>query len=60
MYKHFLLSFAVGRRSRLTLAAVAHLTAAWLKYFDFLLIERPAALEAAFGCFFLGRRSLPS
>jgi SAM-dependent methyltransferase len=60
MYKHFLVSFAVGRRSRLALSAVAHLTAAWLKYLDFLLIDRPAALDAAFGCFFLGRRSTTS
>ena len=32
-------------------------TAFWLKYFDHLLIDKPGALDAASGYYFLGRKS---
>jgi SAM-dependent methyltransferase len=55
-YHALLLSLAIGRRSRIALSVMAHLTAWWLKYADALTSQRPAALDAACGCYFLGRR----
>jgi SAM-dependent methyltransferase len=56
-WQYFLLSFAVRPLSRALLRGVAALTSFWLKYLDYLLIDRPGALDAASGVYFIGRRS---
>ena len=56
-YQYFLLSFFEGARTRTFVKGFARLTAFWLKYFDFLLIDRPGGIDAASGVYFLGRRS---
>lgn len=56
-YHALVMSFAVGRRSRAALSLFAHFSGWWLKYLDCLTSRTPAALDAASGCFFLGRRS---
>lgn len=56
-YQYLLMSFARTQRGRAWARLAARLTGFWLLWFDRLLIERPAALDAASGVFFLGRRS---
>ena len=56
-YQYFLLSFVRGHAARSIVKGIARLTAFWLKYFDHLLINTPGALDAASGCYFLGRKS---
>lgn len=56
-YHAFLMSLASGRRSRIVLSLFAHATGWWVKYLDSFVANRPAALDAACGCYFLGRRS---
>lgn len=56
-WQYFLLSFATRPLPRALLRGVASLTAFWLKYFDYLLIRRPGAIDAASGVYFLGRKS---
>jgi SAM-dependent methyltransferase len=55
-YKYFLLSFVKKGRAQSIVSVAAHLTGFWLKYFDYYLLDRPSAVEAASGFFFLGRR----
>jgi SAM-dependent methyltransferase len=57
-YEHFLMSFVRSRGARRLVHAFAGFTAFWLKYLDPFLVDRPGALEAASGYYFLGRRSL--
>lgn len=56
-YTYFLLSFTSSRSARAILIVFARLTAFWFKYFDFLLIDKPAALDSASSCFFIGRKA---
>lgn len=56
-YQHFLLSLAPNRALRAASVVFARLTAFWLPLLDRWLVERPGALDAAAGVFFLGRRS---
>jgi SAM-dependent methyltransferase len=56
-WQYFLLSFAVARLPRAILRGLAALTAFPLKYFDYVLIDRPGSLDAASGIYFLGRKS---
>ncbi len=56
-YTYFLRSFARGRRTRHLLNLFASLTSFWLKYFDAYLVKQPAAIAAASGYYFLGRKS---
>lgn len=56
-YQYLLMSFAQSQRGRAWARVVARLTGFWLLWFDRLVIDRPAALDAASGVFFLGRRS---
>jgi len=56
-YESFLLSFGRARYLRWSAKAFARLTAFWLKYLDPYLSEKPGALDAAAGCYFLGRKS---
>jgi SAM-dependent methyltransferase len=56
-YRYFLLSFTSSRRAHQIVSAFARLTGFLLKYFDWLLIDKPGALDAASGIYFLGRKS---
>ena len=56
-YQYFLLSFTRSRALRKLIQMFAALTAFYLKYFDSYLVERSGALDAASGCYFLGRKS---
>jgi SAM-dependent methyltransferase len=56
-YQYFLLSFTSSRRGRQIVSAFARLTSFFLKYFDRFLIDKPGALDAASGVYFLGRKS---
>jgi SAM-dependent methyltransferase len=56
-YTHFLRSFAHGRRTRHLLNLFGSFTAFWLKYFDAYLVKQPAAIVAASGYYFVGRKS---
>ncbi|MGE5611968.1 MAG: methyltransferase domain-containing protein [Bacillota bacterium] len=57
IYRALLLSFARGKIARTAASTFARLTAFWLKYLDYFLVDRPAALDATSGCYFLGRKS---
>lgn len=56
-WTHFLRSFARSRRVRHALSFVGSLTSFWLLPFDRLLVDRPNAIPAASGYYFLGRKS---
>lgn len=56
-FVYFWCSFAPTRPVRRVLYLLSSLLAWPLKYFDYLLIRRPAALDAASGVFFLGTKS---
>lgn len=56
-WRHFLGSFARSRLMRHALNFVASLTSFWLLPFDRILIHRPAAIPAASGYYFMGRKS---
>ena len=56
-YQSFLLSFTTSKQLQLLLIAVARLTSFYLKYFDYYLINRPGALDAAAGYYFIGSKS---
>jgi uncharacterized protein YbaR (Trm112 family)/SAM-dependent methyltransferase len=56
-YWYFLRSFVASDRARRIVYAFASITSFWLKYFDYLLIDRPGTLDAASGYFFFGKRS---
>lgn len=58
--KYFLLSFTKSQGLRRVVGAFSRLAFFWLKYFDYMLATRPAALDAAAGIVFLGRkRAIP-
>lgn len=52
----FLLSFVRSGAGRSAMKVLCRLGFFWLKYFDHLLQGRPAALDAALGTYFVGRR----
>ncbi len=56
-WQFFLTSFATGRTSRRALTFFARWTSFFLKYFDFFLVHRPRALDAASGYYFIGKKS---
>ncbi len=56
-YQYFLLSFTASGGLRTLLRVFASFTAFWLKYFDSYLIDKPGALDAASGYYFIGRKS---
>jgi SAM-dependent methyltransferase len=56
-YQYFLVSFAKSRTMRGVLRALARVTSFYLKYADFYLINKPAAIDAASGFFFMGRKA---
>jgi SAM-dependent methyltransferase len=55
-YVYFLRSLVRSRPMRGILRAFGAMTSFWLKYFDYWLIDRPAALDAAAGVYFLGKK----
>jgi len=55
-YMYFLLSFARSRTIRRLLKAFAMITSFPLKYFDYYLADKPGALDAASGYYFLGKK----
>lgn len=53
-YESFLSSFATSRTLRTLVRIFARLTSVYLKYFDYYLINKPGALDAASGIYFMG------
>lgn len=56
-YQYFLLSFTTSRVLRALLRMFASLTSFYLKYCDYYLINKPGALDAASGYYFMGRKA---
>lgn len=56
-WEYFLVSLAPGGAGRRIAQVLARLTAWPLKYLDHLVIDRPQALDAAAGLYFMGRKS---
>jgi uncharacterized protein YbaR (Trm112 family)/SAM-dependent methyltransferase len=56
-YQYFLLSFTTSRMLSRLLRVFAQLTSFYLKYFDLYLINRPGAMDAASGYYFMGRKA---
>lgn len=56
-YAYFLESFFRSPAFRRAAVAFARLTGFWLKYFDYLTIDRPTSFDAASSYYFLGRKS---
>lgn len=55
-FVYFCVSFSTGRNSRRFLNLVSRYAVFWLKYLDRYLVKRDAALDAASGTYFLGRK----
>jgi SAM-dependent methyltransferase len=53
-YQYFLLSFTTSKALRAMLRVFASTTSFFLKYFDYYLINKTAAIDAASGCYFMG------
>jgi uncharacterized protein YbaR (Trm112 family) len=56
-YVYFVYSFFRSKKIRKYLTPIVYLTAFFLKYFDHLIINKPGALDAASGFFFMGNKS---
>lgn len=56
-YEHFLLSFVSGRSRTAMVRAFVRITAFWLKYFDYYLVNKAATYGAASSFYFMGRKS---
>lgn len=56
-YCYFLQSFFSNKLLGQIAFAFGSLTSFWLKYFDYLLIKKPAVYDAASGYYFLGQKS---
>ena len=56
-WEYFLLSFTTSRVFRAAARAFARLTAFFLKYFDYYLVRRPPAVDAASGFYFIGKKA---
>lgn len=56
-YQYFLVSFTTSRMLRALLRDFASLTSFYLKYFDYYLIDKPGAFDAASGYYFMGRKA---
>jgi SAM-dependent methyltransferase len=55
--QHFLLSFTTNRILRIFFKGMSSLFLFPLKYFDYLLIDKPSALDAASALYFMGKKS---
>lgn len=56
-YSYFIFSFFKSKRIRKLLIPFTNLTSFFLKYFDYLLIKKPGAYDAALGFYFIGQKS---
>jgi SAM-dependent methyltransferase len=56
-YKYFLSSFTTSHILGCLIDRFAHATSFFLKYFDYYLIDKPGAYDAASAFFFMGRKS---
>ena len=56
-YRAFLTSFTTTKYAYIIASKFANLTSFFFKYFDRLLIDRPAAYDAASGFYFIGKKS---
>lgn len=54
--RYFLMSFFTSPRLRAAVSGGSRLAFFWLKYFDYLLVNRRGALDAASAFYFLGRK----
>lgn len=55
--ENFVLAFFSGRRLRLAAKALVRLSIFWIKYFDYLVANRPQAMDGASGTYLLGEKS---
>lgn len=55
--ENFILAFFSRRRSRNYMKAFTRIAFSWIKYFDYLLKDRPQAMDGASCTFFFGRKS---
>lgn len=56
-YSHFIFCFFSSKKIRKLLIPFTRFTSFFLKYFDYLLINKPGTLDAASGYFFMGKKS---
>ncbi|MBW4670601.1 MAG: methyltransferase domain-containing protein [Cyanomargarita calcarea GSE-NOS-MK-12-04C] len=56
-YQYFLLSFVKSPLARGLVKVFARMTAFWLKYFDYYLIDKPGTFDAASSYYFMGKKS---
>jgi SAM-dependent methyltransferase/uncharacterized protein YbaR (Trm112 family) len=56
-YEYFLLSWFRNALARKIVRLFARVTAFYLKYFDYFLVDRPGAIDAASAYYFMGRKS---
>jgi len=56
-YRYFLLSFSKSQALRALLGGFIRLTAFWLKYFDYYLIDKTSAFDGASAFYFMGRKT---
>lgn len=55
--ENFILAFFGARRTRNVMKAFTRIAFSWIKYFDYLLKDRPQAMDGASCTFFFGRKS---
>lgn len=55
--QYFFLSFVKARFSRFAISLFCRVFFFWIKYFDYILVRKPGAMDAAHGYYFLGRKS---
>ena len=55
-YQYFLLSFFESKVMRKFIRALARLTSFYLQYFDYFLVDKPGAFDAASGYYFMGKK----
>jgi len=53
----FFLSFTKAKLARKLITAFAMLSSFWLKYFDYILIDKPGTLDAASSYYLIARKS---
>lgn len=56
-YSYFLMSFASNRTMKNILKVFAYSTSFFLKYFDYVLLNKPGGYDAASGFYFIGEKS---
>ncbi len=56
-YQYFFLSFTKAKLARKLITAFAMLSSFWVKYFDYILIDKPGTLDAASSYYLIARKS---